>query len=143
MVNEQLKARLKLLNEHLAAETRYDIEGIMQTYEKEAVVLINGSVFSGLESIRKFHERLGFDQNGGFADLKVGEKRRYVSEKAIIIEQTLSGVHTGTWQGFAATGRAFEIPVCTVYIFGPENKLAGENVYFDAAQLLRQLGAAI
>lgn len=139
MTPAQQKARIKLLDEHLEAENRYDIEAIMNTFEQDAAVIINGNVFSGLESIRKFHERLGFDQNGGFSNLKVSERHRYVNQKAIIIEQTLSGIHTGLWQGIAATGRSFEIPVCTVYTFGKENKLVGENVYFDSALLLRQL----
>jgi predicted ester cyclase len=143
MTDAQSKARIKLLNEHLEAENRYDIEAIMRTFERDAEVIINGNVFSGLDSIRKFHERLGFDQNGGFSNLRVSERRRYVHEDAIIIEQTLSGVHTGKWQGIAATGRRFDIPVCTVYTFGSENKLAGESVYFDSALLLKQLGAIV
>lgn len=142
MINTQLKAHIKLLNEHLEAENLYDIEGIMRTFEQDASVIINGNVFSGLESIRRFHERLGFDQNGGFSNLRIGERHRYVHEEAIIIEQTLSGIHTGSWQGIAATGRSFEVPVCTVYTFGKENKLAGESVYFDSALLLRQLEVA-
>jgi ketosteroid isomerase-like protein len=133
MINDQLKARIKLLNEHLDAEKSYDIEGIMRTYEQDAEVIINGHVFSGHENIRKFHERLGFGQNGGFSKLSVGERHRYIQDEAIIIEQTLSGIHTGTWQSTAATGRSFEVPVCTVYTFGKENKLAGESVYFDSA----------
>jgi ketosteroid isomerase-like protein len=140
MMDDRLKARVRLLNEHLEAENRYDIEGIMRTYEQDASVIINGNVFRGLESIRKFHERLGFDQNGGFSNLRVGERHRYVHDEAIIIEQTLSGTHTGAWQGIAATGRSFEVPVCTIYTFGKENKLAGESVYFDSWTLLGQLG---
>jgi len=140
MTDDNLKARVKCLNEHLEAENNYDLEGIMRTFEQNASVTINGNAFRGPESIRKFHERLGFDQNGGFSNLSVGERRRYVHDEAIIIEQTLSGIHTGTWQGIAATGRSFEVPVCTVYTFGKENKLAGESVYFDSALLLRQLG---
>jgi hypothetical protein len=140
MTDDKLAARIKLLNEHLEAENRYDIEGIMRTYEQDAAVVINGNVFRGPESIRKFHERLGFNKNGGFSDLRVGERHRYVNHEAIIIEQTLSGTHTGTWQGIAATGRSFEVPVCTVYTFGNENKLTGENVYFDSLILFRQLG---
>lgn len=141
MTDGQLKARIKLLDEHLGAENGYDIEGIMRTYEQDAAFLINGHVFSGPESIRKFHERLGFNRNGGFSNLRVRERHRYVHDEAIIIEQTLSGIHTGSWQGLAATGRSFEVAVCTVYTFGNENKLAGESVYFDSALLLRQLGA--
>lgn len=141
MTEDKLKARIDLLNEHLEAEKRYDIETIMLTFETDATVSINGHVFSGHESIRKFHERLGFNQQGGFSSLSVGERQRYVHDEAIIIEQTLSGIHTGTWQGIAATRRSFEVPVCTVYTFGRENKLSGERVYFDSALLLRQLGA--
>jgi SnoaL-like polyketide cyclase len=140
MTDDKLKARIQLLNEHLEAERKYDIEGLMLTYEQDASVIINGNVFRSPENIRKFHERLGFSQNGGFSKLRVGERQRYVHEETIIIEQTLSGTHTGTWQGITATGRSFEVPVCTVYTFGKENKLAGETVYFDSALLLRQLG---
>jgi hypothetical protein len=136
----QVEARIRLLDEHLDAENRHDIEAIMGTYEQESEVIINDHVFSGDSSIRKFHERMGFGQDGGFSDLHVGERHRYVHDEAVIIEQTLSGRHTGKWQGIAATGRSFEIPVCTVYLFGEENKLAGERVYFDSALLLKQLG---
>lgn len=141
MTSDQLKARIKLLDEHLDAEARYDLDAIMNTFEQEAEVMINGQVFSGPDRIRKFHQRLGFDQDGGFSDLKVGERHRYLHDEAIIIEQRLSGTHTGTWQGISATGRSFEVPVCTVYTFGKANKLAGERVYFDSALLLKQLGA--
>ena len=137
---DQLEPRIELLNRHLDAENRHDVEAIMDTYERDPEVIINGSVFSGTDSIRKFHERLGFGQNGGFSDLRVGERHRFIHDEAIIVEQTLSGRHTGTWQGVAATGRSFEIPVCTVYLFGGENRLAGERVYFDSVLLLKQLG---
>jgi SnoaL-like polyketide cyclase len=140
LTTDQLEARITLLDEHLEAENRHDIEAIMGTYEQDSEVIINGNVFSGSNSIRKFHERLGFGQNGGFSELRVGERHRYIHDEAIIIEQTLSGVHTGTWQGIAATARSFEIPVCTVYIFGETNKLAVERVYFDSTLLLKQLG---
>jgi hypothetical protein len=136
----QREARINLLNQHLEAENRHDIEAIMGTYEQEPEVVINGNVFSEASSVRKFHERLGFGQNGSFSELCVIERHRYIHDEAVIIEQTLSGRHTGTWQGIAATGHSFEVAVCTVYLFGEENKLVGERVYFDSMLLLRQLG---
>lgn len=141
MTDDKLQARTRSLNEHLEAERRYDIEAIMRTYEQDATVVINGQVFRGADSIRKFHERLGFSEQGGFSELRVTERHRYAREDAIIIEQTLSGKHTGTWQGLAPTGRTFEVPVCTLYLFGPGDKLESERVYFDSLQLLKQLGA--
>ena len=52
----------------------------------------------------------------------------------------MSGKHTGTWEGIEATGRTVKLSVCTIYTFDTDNKLVGENVYFDGALLLRQLG---
>jgi SnoaL-like polyketide cyclase len=141
LTKEQLAARLRLLNEHLEAENRHDIEAIMETYEQDPEVVVNGKAFRGLSPIRKFHERLGFGPDGGFSELHVGERHRYTHDEAVVIEQTLSGKHTSAWQGLAASGRSFSIPVCTVYTFGEQNKLACERVYFDSALLLKQLEA--
>ena len=135
----RLEPRVEILDGHLDAENRHDLDAILDTYGRDPTVTINGQVFAGLASIRRFHERLGFSPGGSFSDLQVGERRRYVSDQAVIIEQTLSGRHTGTWQGLQATGRSFEVPVCTVYTFDEEGKLAGERVYFDSALLLKQL----
>lgn len=141
LTKDRLEARISLLNEHLAAENRHDIDAIMETYEQDPEVIVNGRSFSGLSSIRKFHERLGFGLTGGFSELHVEERHRYTHAEAVVIEQTLSGRQTGIWQGLAATGRSFQIPVCTVYTFGEQNKLACERVYFDSALLLKQLEA--
>jgi ketosteroid isomerase-like protein len=141
LAKERLAARISLLNEHLEAENRHDIDAIMATYEQEPEVVVNGKVFSGAGQIRRFHERLGFSTGGGFSELHVEERHRHTHDAAVVIEQTLSGKHTGTWQGLAPTGRPFAIPVCTVYTFGKQNKLACERVYFDSALLLTQLGA--
>jgi predicted ester cyclase len=58
----------------------------------------------------------------------------------VVIEQTLSGVHTGKWQGVQPTRKSFEIAVCTIYTFSSEGKLASEDVYFDSSLIYRQLG---
>ena len=68
------------------------------------------------------------------------EKKRRITEDAIIIEQVLSGTHSGKWHGFEATGKSFKINVCTIYRFDQSNLLKGENVYFDSFQILSQLG---
>jgi predicted ester cyclase len=68
-------------------------------------------------------------------------RRRYVTSEAVIMEQTLNGRHTGNWQGIEASGITFKIAVCTIYTFNEAGKIVGENVYFDRAQLLEQLGA--
>jgi len=138
---DQLSTRAQLLEEHLRAENAHDLEAIMATFGQGAIMILNGYTFEDHKGIRSLHEEFGFNNNGGFSDLRIDVKRRHIADDAIILEQSLSGRHTGTWQGYAATGRSFKVAVCTVYTFDEEGKLAGENAYFDRALLLKQLGA--
>lgn len=138
---DQLKTRAALLEEHLRAENEHDLEAIMETFGQGAVMILNGYTFEDHNGIRALHEEFGFNDNGGFSDLRVEVRRRHNATDAIILEQTLSGRHTGTWQGYGATGRSFKVAVCTVYTFDEEGKIVGENAYFDRAFLLKQLGA--
>ena len=134
------QTRSKMLEEHLRAENAHDVNAIMDTFSQSAKFTLNGNTYSGHNLIRVAHERFGFSEGGSFSDLRVEENRRYTSDDAIILEQTVSGKHTGTWDGIKATGRPIKVPICTVYTFDDESKLVGENVYFDSALLLRQMG---
>jgi hypothetical protein len=69
----------------------------------------------------------------------VAERHRHVTAEAIVIEQTLSGRHTGDYEGLAPSARRFEASVCTVYRFDADRLLASEDVYFDRARLTKQL----
>jgi predicted ester cyclase len=136
----QLQTRLRGLEEHLQAENAHDVNAIMKTFAHNGVLVFNGLPLSDHDHIRALHEGLGFSEQGGFSDLRIEEKQRYVSDAAIILEQLVSGTHTGEWQGLAATGRKMQVAVCTVYKFDEEGKLVSENVYFDTGSLLKQLG---
>jgi hypothetical protein len=136
----QQQTRARGLEEHLQAENAHDVNAIMQTFADTGVLVFNGLPLSGHDRIRMLHEGLGFGERGGFSDLRIEETQRYVSDEAIILEQVVSGTHTGEWQGIAATGRQMAVAVCTVYKFDEAGKLASENVYFDTGTLLKQLG---
>ncbi len=138
---DQLRVRVRLLDEHLRAENAHDMEAIMETFGQGAIMILNGYTFEDHKGIRALHEEFGFNERGGFSDLRIEERRRHIADDAIVLEQTLTGRHTGNWQGLEATGRSFKVAVCTVYTFDEEGKLAGENAYFDRALLLKQLGA--
>ena len=104
------------------------------------MLIFNGVSIADHDRIRALHEELGFGEGGGFSDLTIEERARYVSEEAIILEQVVKGRHTGVWQGVPATGRKVELAVSTVYKFNEEGKLSSENVYFDTGGLLKRLG---
>ena len=140
MDREQLEARLGLVEEHIAAENASDIERTMATYGRNASIVFNGVTLDGHESIRALYEELGFGGRGGFSNLCQEVLHRYVTDEAVIIELTVTGEHTGTWQGIAATGRKIKLPVCAIFVFDEEGKAASERVYFDGSILLKQLG---
>jgi hypothetical protein len=40
----------------------------------------------------------------------------------------------------ASYGRFVEFPLCGIFTFGADGKIAGERIYYDRATVLRQLG---
>lgn len=134
-------ANTSLLDSHLNAENDHDVAKIMATYVASPRVTINGKTFIGLKNVELFHVRMGFGGGGAFSDVRVKEIKRHVAGEVVIIEQLLSGRHTGRWQGMAPTDKRFEVPVCTIYSLGQSGALISEDVYFDSAQILKQLDA--
>jgi len=128
------------LEKHLQAENDHDLNTIMETFGKNSVLVFNGIRFDTLEKIRALHQEFGFGDNGGFSNLKVEVQKRHVAPNTIILEQIISGKHTGVFQGIPPTGKPFSVAVCTIYSFDGEGKLAEERVYFDQSLLFNQLG---
>ena len=54
--------------------------------------------------------------------------------------EAVMGTHLGAWRGLPATGRRVDFPLCGVYTFDADDRLAGERIYYDRATVLRQLG---
>ena len=76
LTHDQIQARLQLVEEHTRAENAHDLDGIMRTFGKDPLFVLNANT----------------------------------------------------------------IPLCVVFPFDQEGKLAGERVYLDGASLLKQLG---
>ena len=137
----QMEVRLRVVEEHIRAENADDLDGIMRTFGERPTFVLNGDTFDGQEGVRAFYEGFGFGGRGGFTNIHVEVRHRHVTDDDIILEVMVSGEHTETWQGIPATGRRFEVPLCAVFFFDGEGKLAGERVYMDGSLLLKQLGA--
>ena len=74
-------------------------------------------------------------------DLAIDIRHRHVASDAIILEVTIRGTHLGVWRGgMPATGRRVEFPLCGIFTFDAEDRLAGERIYYDRATVMRQLG---
>jgi SnoaL-like polyketide cyclase len=137
---DQLDGRIRLVDEHLRAENEHNLDAIMATFGHNPRFNLNGVALNDADSIRGMYDGFGFGGQGSFSNIKVEVKQQHISDESIVVELMLRGKHTDSFQAIAATNREFEIPVCAIFDFDEEGKLAGERVYFDGALLLQQLG---
>jgi steroid delta-isomerase-like uncharacterized protein len=66
-------------------------------------------------------------------DLHIEVQRRHASNDAVVIEATITGHHLGAWRGLPPTGRPVRFPLCGIFVFDEDDRLAGEKIYYDRA----------
>jgi len=134
----RVQARVAMVEEHIRLENRHDLEGVLRTfgpnagYEDEAW----GEVYRGPGGVRQFYSQL----MQALPDLEIEVKRQHVTDDAVLVEVIIRGTQLGGWRGLPATGRRIEVPLCGVYTFDEDDRLAGERIYYDRSTVLRQLG---
>ena len=131
-------ARIAAVREHVRLENLGDLQGILATfgdtagYDDEAW----DEHHVGREGVRGYYERL----IEALPDLHIEIKREHATAEGVVLEVIIRGTHLGEWRGLPPTGRRLEFPVCAIYTFDGEGKLAGERAYYDRASVLRQVG---
>ena len=137
-VVDRMAARLELVDEHVRLENQHDLEGIMRTFGAMARYDDEpwDAHYTGRDEVRTFYEGLLQALPG----LRIDVQRRHAGDSAVVLEVVIRGRHLGAWRGLPATGRRIEFPLCGIYTFDDEDRLAGEKIYYDRATLLRQLG---
>ena len=131
-------ARIALVELHIRLENEHDLEGVLRTFGDTAHYDDEpwGEHYKGRNGVRRFYEQL----MKALPDLEIEVQRRHVTDDAIIVEVMIRGTHLGGWRGLPSTGRRVELPLCGVYTFDADNRLAGEKIYYDRGTVLRQLG---
>jgi len=135
---DRVSARIALVEQHIRLENEHDLEGVLRTfgatarYDDEAW----GEHYEGGDGVRGFYEQL----MKALPDLEIEVQHRHVTEAAILVEVVIRGTHLGGWRGLPPTGRGVEFPLCGVYTFDANDRLAGEKIYYDRGTVLRQLG---
>jgi steroid delta-isomerase-like uncharacterized protein len=134
----KVSARIALVEQHIRLENQHDLEGVLRTFGDTARYddAPWGEHFEGPSGVRRFYEQL----MKALPDLEIEVQRRYVADDAIVVEVVIRGTHLGGWRGLPATGRRVEFPLCGVYTFDADDRLAGEKIYYDRGTVLRQLG---
>jgi SnoaL-like polyketide cyclase len=72
--------------------------------------------------------------------LHLDVRHPHAGVSAVVVEVIIRSRHLGPWRGLPATGSQIEIPLCGIFTFDDEDRVAGEKIYYDRAALLRQLG---
>ena len=135
---DRRSARMALVEQHVGFENAHDLDGVLSTfgdgahYDDQAW----SEHHSGKDGVRNFYSQL----IAALPDLEIDIVRRHVTDEAIVLEVIIRGTQLGPWRGLPATGRRVEIPLCGVYTFDDQDRLAGERIYYDRATVLRQLG---
>lgn len=136
--NDRQAARIAIVERHIRLENEHDLEGVLGTfgdtarYDDEAW----GEHYQGRNGVLRFYEQL----MKALPDLEIAVQRRHVTDEAILMEVVIRGTHLGAWRGLPPTGRRVEFPLCGVFTFGSDDRLAGERIYYDRGTVLRQLG---
>jgi len=137
-IDDRIAAHIKLVDEHVSLENQHDLEGIMATFGASARYDDEpwAEHYQGPDGVRLFYEQL----MQALPDLQIDVQRRHVTDDAILVEVIIRGTHLGGWRGLLATGRRVEFPLCGIYTFDTDDRLAGEKIYYDRGMVLRQLG---
>lgn len=135
----RLEARVAVVEEHVKCENRHDLSGLMATFGAEA--RYDDEPWCdhrlGLEAVRSYYTEL----LASLPDLAIDVGHRHVASDAIVLEVTIRGTHLGMWRGgMPATGRRVEFPLCGIFTFDAQDRLAGERIYYDRGSVMRQLG---
>jgi steroid delta-isomerase-like uncharacterized protein len=126
--------REAIVNEHIAAENRHDIEATIATFHS-ARYEVNGEESDGEEAVRDLLQEL----MAGFPDFQVEVGKFHHADDAVIGEGRITGTHGGEFAGVPATGRRVDYPAVAIFEF-EEDRLLCEKVYFDGATILTQIG---
>ena len=135
---DALSRRMALVEEHVRLENVHDLEGVIATFGDAARYDDEpwGAHYEGRDQVREFYGQL----MAALPDLSIEIVQRHVAAETIVLEVIIRGTQLGAWRGLPATGRKLEIPLCGIYTFSPDDRLAGERIYYDRAMVLRQLG---
>ena len=138
VIRNELSPRMAIVEEHVRLENEHNLDGIIETFGDTARYDDESwnEHYEGREQVRQFYREL----MAALPDLQIEIIRRHVAAETIVLEVIIHGTQLGAWRGLPATGRRIKVPLCGIYTFSSDDRLAGEKIYYDRAMVLRQLG---
>jgi steroid delta-isomerase-like uncharacterized protein len=132
------KKREDLVGEHMDSENRHEFDATIATFERPRYELVGtGEVYDGADEVERYFE----ETRRAFPDQRNELLALHHTDDAVVVEAVVRGTHKGSLRNLPPTGREFELPILSIFLFDGD-KLICERVYFDQATVLRQLGVA-
>jgi steroid delta-isomerase-like uncharacterized protein len=132
------KKREEIVREHMDSENRHQFDDTLATFHHPRYELVpNGEVYDGPEEVMAYFEQT----RRAFPDQRNELVALHHADDAVLVEALIRGTHTGPYGSVPPTGRSFELPILSIFVFD-DDRLLCERVYFDQNTVLRQLGLA-
>jgi steroid delta-isomerase-like uncharacterized protein len=135
---ERVRARIAVVDEHVRCENRHDLDAVMATFGDDGRYDDEpwDDHRTGRDGVRSYYTEL----IRALPDLSIDVKHQHVGSEGLVLEVIIRATHLGPWRGLPATGRKLEFPLCGIYSFDANDRLAGERIYYDRGMVLSQLG---
>ena len=132
------RKRESIVREHMDSENRHEFDATLGTFDHPRYELIaTGEVYDGPDQVMSYFERT----RRAFPDQRNELLALHHTDDAVCVEAVIRGTHEGPLGGLPPTGREFELPILSIFLFDGDS-LVCERVYFDSNTVLRQLGVA-
>jgi steroid delta-isomerase-like uncharacterized protein len=134
-IDQGLRERREaIVNEHVAAENRHDVEATIATFHSPNYK-VNGEPVEGEAAVRELLQGL----MDGFPNFQAEIGKLHHADDAVFGEARITGTHNGEFNGIPPTGKPIHIAMAAIFEF-EEDRLLCETVYWDIATLLTQIG---
>ena len=138
ILSDRIRAQIALVEEHIRRENAHDLPGIMSTFGSRASYDDEpwSEHHEGHEAVHRYYDAL----LTSLPDLHIDVARCLAGDEGVALEVRITGTHLGSWRGLPATGRSVAFPLCGLFTFDEDGKVAGERIYYDRASVLQQVG---
>lgn len=138
MASNVTKSALDVVQAHMAAEDRQDLDATLATFTEDCWYSVPGLGIElrGKAEIRRWYEELF----AAIPDFRNSEERYWEADGQVFFAAHMEGTHTGTWHGWAPTGRSFRSPMLVRIPIAADGLMEAEIVYNDSADVFMQLG---
>lgn len=141
-MEERVKANADIVHKHAVHENRRELAQLLATDSPDAVYedVPRGLRWEGLKQVEAFYLEL----LGSFPDIKFELVARRAGPDHVTEELIARATHKGPFRTARGTveptGKKVEFRLCIVFPIKPDGKIGGETVYYDMADIYRQVG---